>query len=209
MRAHPCSRATCPRCAIGSLAAVRVVGGVARGRRIQAPAGRGTRPTGDRVREAVFDMLASMGGLDGAVVADLFAGSGALGIEALSRGAARATFVEADRRAVDTLVANLAAVGDLAGRAEVVRSEVLAWLGPGPALEQEPPRAFDVALCDPPYGFGRWAELLARIRAGTVVVESDRPVEPGPAWRVLRCRSYGGTVVTLARPMEVAQGGTA
>lgn len=156
-------------------------------------------------------MLASMGGLDGAVVADLFAGSGALGIEALSRGAGRATFVEADRRALDTLVANLAVVGDLAGRAEVVRSEVLAWLGPGPgpASEQEPPRAFDVALCDPPYGFGRWAELLARIRAGTVVVESDRPVEPGPAWRVLKCRSYGGTVVTVARPTEPAQGGTA
>jgi 16S rRNA (guanine966-N2)-methyltransferase len=87
---------------------VRVVAGAARGRPLRAPAGRGTRPTSDRVREAMFSMLASMDALEGAVVVDLFAGSGALGIEALSRGAGRAVFVDDDRSALDAVQANLA-----------------------------------------------------------------------------------------------------
>lgn len=156
-------------------------------------------------------MLTSMGAVEGAVAADLFAGSGALGIEALSRGAARVTFVEADRRPLAVLVANLAVIGELAARAEVVRADVPTWLAPVPAGAG--PARFDLVLCDPPYGSARWAELFSRLEArvvgtGLVVAESDRALEPGPAWRVLRSRSYGGTVVTLARPQDPAERGT-
>ncbi|MGH9064864.1 MAG: RsmD family RNA methyltransferase, partial [Acidimicrobiales bacterium] len=110
---------------------MRVVGGEARGRRLVAPPGAGTRPTADRVREAMFDMVESLGGVEGAAVADLFAGSGALGVEAISRGAERATFVETDRGALAALRANLAVLGARAQRAQVVRADVLAWLGGG------------------------------------------------------------------------------
>src|SRR4051794_27692158 len=98
---------------------MRVIAGVAKGRRLLAPEGLDTRPTGDRVREATFNALHSLGALEGATVVDLFAGSGALGIEALSRGASRATFVDADRRAIRAVEANLAAT-DLASQAEIV-----------------------------------------------------------------------------------------
>src|SRR5258706_7562012 len=90
---------------------MRVVSGTAKGRKLVAPAGRSTRPTSDRVREAIFSMLASLDALEGAIVVDLFAGSGALGIEALSRGAAHATFYELDREAVAAIETNLATTG--------------------------------------------------------------------------------------------------
>ncbi|MFN2506284.1 MAG: RsmD family RNA methyltransferase, partial [Acidimicrobiales bacterium] len=90
---------------------MRVVAGLAGGRRLQAPEGRSIRPTSERVREAVFASLGSLGAVQGARVLDLFAGSGALGIEALSRGARSATFVDSDLRAVAAIRANLAAVG--------------------------------------------------------------------------------------------------
>jgi len=170
---------------------VRVVAGLARGRRLEAPPGRGTRPTLDRVREAVLNALGSMGVVEGARVLDLFAGSGALGIEALSRGAAEATFVDDDRRAVGAVRANLATTG-LAGAATVVRDDALGFLrrGAGP---------FDVAFCDPPYAFDGWTELGRLLDAGVVVVESDREVDLGGGWSVERTRRYGDTLVTMAR----------
>jgi 16S rRNA (guanine966-N2)-methyltransferase len=172
---------------------MRVVAGSARGRRLQAPAGRSTRPTADRVREAVFNALGSLGAVEGASVLDLFAGSGALGIEALSRGAARATFVDSDRRAVEVVRANLETVG-LAGRATVVRGDVLSHLVDlGPV---------DLALVDPPYAFDGWDTLLEALDARFVVAESDREIPAGEAWEVLRARRYGGTVVTLLRRRE-------
>src|SRR5438093_104252 len=103
---------------------MRVVAGTARGRRLQAPPGRDVRPTSDRVREAVFSSLASLDVIEGATVADLFAGSGAMGVEALSRGAASATFVDSSAAAVAAIRANLADTG-LAGTATVVRADVL------------------------------------------------------------------------------------
>jgi 16S rRNA (guanine966-N2)-methyltransferase len=173
---------------------MRVVAGTARGRKLEAPPGRDVRPTGDRVREAVFNALGSLGAVDGARVLDLFAGTGALGIEALSRGAVSATFVERDRAAVATVRANLAALG-LDG--EVVQADALQW------LERDPPSfdpaAFDLALLDPPYAFDGWDDLLARIPAHLVVIESDRSIAPGEAWDVLREKRYGDTVVTIAR----------
>jgi 16S rRNA (guanine966-N2)-methyltransferase len=148
---------------------VRVVAGLYRGRPLKAPPGTDTRPTADRVREALFSIL---GPVDGLAVLDLFAGSGALGIEALSRGAASATFVERDRRAAAVIEANLAALG---AEGEVVATDAVRWLG-------EPPvTGFDLVLLDPPYDS---AERLARPLSGLlpgvvaanarIVTESDK-----------------------------------
>lgn len=173
---------------------MRVVAGEARGRRLVAPPGDRVRPTGDRVREAVFNALGSLGAVAGADVLDLFAGSGALGIEALSRGAAHATFVEADRRAVAAVRRNLAATG-LGDRATVVAGDAFAHLAAlGPA------RRYTLALCDPPYRFDRWDELLAALPADLVVVESASAVAVPPAWAVERSRRYGSTVVAFLVP---------
>jgi 16S rRNA (guanine966-N2)-methyltransferase len=177
---------------------VRVVSGEAGGRKLVAPDGVDTRPTSDRVREATFNALGSLGAIEGSTVLDLFAGSGAMGIEALSRGAAHATFVERDRGARAVIEHNLAATG-LAERATVVAADALAWLagtaGGGAA------RAFDLAICDPPYAFSEWPDLLAALPAALVVVESDREVDPGPGWEVVRTKRYGTTVVAIVRPM--------
>lgn len=180
-----------------------MVAGTARGRRIAAPPGTDTRPTTDRVREAVFNALGSLGAVDGAVVVDLFAGSGALGIEALSRGAASAHFVESDRRAADVVEANLHDLG-LADRGVVLRRPVAA------SLEQLP-EVVDLVLADPPYAFEGWAELLASLaprlsRDALVVAESDRSLALPEGWEKVRERTYGGTVVLFARPARRAAG---
>lgn len=177
----------------GTVQAVRVVAGTARGRRLSAPPGRAVRPTSDRVREAVFNALASLDAVEGAAVVDLFAGSGALGIEALSRGAAHTVFVERDRRALQAIHANLVATG-LAERATVVADDALAW------VEHRHEAPADLVLVDPPYAFDRWPALLAALEARLLVVESDRRIDLGPRWRVVRERRYGGTVVQFAEP---------
>jgi 16S rRNA (guanine966-N2)-methyltransferase len=169
---------------------VRVVGGTARGRPLRAPKGGDVRPTSDRVRESVFNVLMSLGGVDGATVLDLFCGTGALGIEALSRGAAHVTFVD---RHIGTVRANLDALG-FAGQATVVRAEVVRWLEGAPS--------FDVAFVDPPYAFEEWTALLDRLEAGLVVLESDRAVDPGERLRVVGTKRYGSTVVVVAQPNE-------
>jgi 16S rRNA (guanine966-N2)-methyltransferase len=173
---------------------MRVVAGEARGRRLQAPAGPRTRPTSDRVREAIFDVLGSLDAVRDATVADLFAGSGALGIEALSRGAATATFVDRDRDAVASIRANLASCGFGADRAQVVPGDVLSWVAGAPPV--------DLVLADPPYSFTGWPELLAGLAptTGLAVLETGGVLELGSAWRVLRQKQYGGTVVTVIRP---------
>ena len=156
----------------------RIVAGVAGGRRLAVPPS-GTRPTSDRVREALFSALAHDPGLSGAAVLDLCAGSGALGLEALSRGAAHVLFVESDRRAAAVLRRNVAAV-DLPGAQ--VRAAPAAAVLAGP-----PDRAYDLLLVDPPYAtsdaeVAGW--LVAAVANGwladdaTVVVE--RPTRGGP-----------------------------
>ena len=171
---------------------MRVVAGSARGRRLTTPAGQGVRPTADRVREATFNALGSLGVVEGATVLDLFAGSGAMGIEALSRGAASATFVDRDPRALAAVRANLEATG-LAARAEVVRADAERWL--------EGAGRFDLAVLDPPYATGdrAWGQLLGALDAEVAVLESDREVSLPEGWGILRSRSYGGSVVVLAR----------
>jgi 16S rRNA (guanine966-N2)-methyltransferase len=170
---------------------MRVVAGVAGGRRLTAPAGRQVRPTSERVREALFNALGSLGAIDGATVLDLFAGTGALGIEALSRGAASAVFVDADARAVAAIKENLAATG-LAERARVVQADALRYLAGAPPT-------VDVAFADPPYAFAAWPGLLAVLPARLVAIEARSHVELGPGWHALRSKRYGDTVVTLAR----------
>jgi 16S rRNA (guanine966-N2)-methyltransferase len=173
---------------------MRVVAGSAKGRRLVAPLGQATRPTSDRVREATFNALHSLGVVEGAVVLDLFAGSGALGIEALSRGAAHATFVDHDRLALAVVAQNLEATG-LAERSTVVRADAFSFSASGVTL----------ALLDPPYSVvdEGWSRLLDALDAEVVVMESDREVDPGPRWHQLRARRYGGTVVVVARSVEL------
>ena len=177
---------------------MRVVAGVAGGRRLLAPPGRKVRPTSERVREALFNSLGSLGAIDGATVVDLFAGTGALGIEALSRGATSATFVDADARAVAAIRQNLKVTG-LAERARVVHADVLRYLA---GLPQEEVARFDVAFVDPPYAFDGWAGLLAVVPARLVAIESRSHVALDEGWHPLRSRRYGDTVVTLARRVE-------
>ncbi len=172
---------------------MRVVAGIARGRKLVAPKGDVTRPTSDFVREAMFNTLGSFLDIEGASVLDLFAGTGALGIEALSRGADHATFVESQRAALEAIRANLAATR-FVGQATVLSLD---------AARFSPP-AVDLAFVDPPYAFGEWSALLARLNAGIAVLESDREVDPGPGWRVLRVKKYGTTVVTLTSKTESA-----
>lgn len=167
---------------------VRVVSGEFRGRSIVAPDGSATRPTTDKVREAVFNALGSLGVVEGAVVADLFAGSGALGLEALSRGAESCVFVERDSAALRALRSNIAHLG-VDRRSRVVASDALAVAASLTGL--------DLALVDPPYTFDDWQTLLDRLSAPFVVAESDREITAPPGWAGVRARRYGRTWVTF------------
>jgi 16S rRNA (guanine966-N2)-methyltransferase len=168
---------------------VRVVAGSAGGRRLTAPPGRRVRPTSERVREALFGALGSLGAVERARVVDLFAGSGALGIEALSRGAASVTFVDDDPASVAAIKANLKATG-LEGK--VVRSDALRFLASDPG-------EFDLALADPPYAFDQWAPLLAALPAPLAALESGPPLEVPAGWEVVRARRYGDSRLTIVR----------
>lgn len=180
--------------------ALRVISGEAGGRRLVAPKG-DARPTADRVKESLF---ASLGAdrIEGAIVLDLYAGSGALGIEALSRGAARAVFVDKDRRAQDALRTNLATTG-FTERAQVNLGPAASFVG------RDAGTPFDLVFLDPPYDLdaaelARVLETLARpgllADAATVVVETRRDVPPvlPEGWTVGWARVYGDTLLTVA-----------
>jgi 16S rRNA (guanine966-N2)-methyltransferase len=153
-----------------------------------APKGHDVRPTTDRVREALGNRLQSMGVLRDARVVDLFAGTGALGIEALSRGAAHATFVENAGAALAAIETNLDALG-FADQATVVRSDVVAYAAGAPPV--------DIAFIDPPYTWDGWESLLKSLRADYAVCEARHPVEVPDGWELVRSDRYGTTVVTL------------
>ncbi|MDH3297282.1 MAG: 16S rRNA (guanine(966)-N(2))-methyltransferase RsmD [Gemmatimonadota bacterium] len=171
---------------------LRVTGGYLGGRRLRSPSGRSTRPTGARVREAWFSAISDR--IPGATVLDLFAGSGALGIEALSRGAERVTFVESSRTAMAVLRQNVAAL-DLESRSEFVRADVFRTL----VRFSEPAAVCDLALADPPYdsSFARQVVQvwLERPFASMLCVEHARSGLAGvqPDWT----RVYGDTALSF------------
>jgi len=181
---------------------MRVIAGSARGRRLAAPPGEGTRPTADRVREALFSILGPPP--DSAVVLDLFAGAGTLGIEALSRGAERAVFADHSRAAARVLRKNLEELG-LAGRAEVHVGDATRF---AQRLARDG-RTFSWIFLDPPYAAGLADAALAAIAAGrllapdgTVVVEHDRRAPPQAEHGLLLkadCRRYGDSELTFYR----------
>ena len=170
---------------------MRIISGSRKGHTIQAPSGRGTRPTSDRVRESIFNIL---GPVDDAAVLDLYAGSGAMGLEALSRGAASAVFVERDPDAIRAIERNL---DKLRLRGTVLRQDAIAVL----AGEK---RKYDLVFVDPPYEM--YADLepqLARYlpsvvaEDGVVVVETDARVEPDLPLEQRASRKYGSVRVTV------------
>jgi 16S rRNA (guanine966-N2)-methyltransferase len=174
---------------------MRIVAGARKGARIYSPKGSATRPTGDRVREAVFNLV---GPLDGARVLDLYAGSGAMGLEALSRGAARVVFVETDRDALRAIERNLDKL-ELTG-AEVAREDAVRRL----TADARSGRRYDLVLVDPPYRMihDALASLAPHLPAavapdGLVVVESDARDEPELPLPRRTSRRYGSTRVTL------------
>ena len=191
--------------AAGGAEPVRIVGGSLRGLRLRAPAGERVRPTGERVREALFDILIHGGmsaPLEGARVVDLFAGTGALGLEALSRGAAHLTAVESEADVRGVLRANVEALG-CSDRVTVVAADATHL---PPAIT-----ACDLALLDPPYHVGLAAPALAALLGGgwledaaTVVVEHavDDPFEPPASLAVRDRRRYGRTGLTLLSPAD-------
>jgi 16S rRNA (guanine966-N2)-methyltransferase len=174
---------------------VRVVAGVHRGRRLQAPPGQSTRPTSDRVREALFSILGPEA-VAGARVLDLFAGSGALGIEALSRGAAGAVFVDSDARAVAAIRANLTAIG---ADAAVHRRDSFEWLAAAEGT-------FDLVFADPPYSSagrtaGPLSDLLAPLLTdeSLTVTESDKREPLLLSLPLIDERTYGDTRIAIHR----------
>lgn len=178
---------------------MRIIAGQWRGRPLIAPPGEATRPTSERAREALFSMLASrLGDFEGLRVADLFAGTGALGLEALSRGAAHVTFVERDRAAVAALTANIARLG--AGPATTLVTSPVEALGRAAV-------PFDVLLLDPPYGEGLALPALARLAANgwigggaLVSVETEAKLDLAPPGLTLdTVRTHGKARLHLFR----------
>ena len=175
---------------------MRIIAGALRGRKLEAPEGMATRPTADRVRETLFSMLTSrLGSFEGLRVADLFAGSGALGLEALSRGAAFACFVEQDRRAIDAIRANITALG-VEDRCQLVARSALALA---------PAEPFDLIFADPPYtpqsGSAAVAEIVrAGWAGGWLAIETSRRDRVDPlALEIAAEREVGRARLTLLR----------
>ena len=173
---------------------MRIIAGTHRGHTIHAPKGRDTRPTSDRVRENLFNIV---GPLDGAAVLDLYAGSGALGLEALSRGAARAVFVERDGEAARTIERNL---DKLRLSGTVLRQDAVTAL----ATEAGAGRKYDLVLVDPPYGMyediqPKLARYLPAVLAedGVAVLETDARVEPDLPLALRTSRKYGAARISV------------
>ena len=189
---------------------LRVIAGTVRGRRLVAPPGDDIRPTKGIVREAMFSALDARGAIVDAAVLDLYAGTGALGLEALSRGAARAVLVEQDRRALEAIGANVEYTG-FGARARVVRSDVAVFLaGPPP-----PEAPFDLAFADPPYD-ATTADLQSLVErlaepgwlAPGAMVSVERPAAAGVAlpegFRSGWERKFGDTLVVFVEPSDSA-----
>ena len=171
---------------------MRVIGGSARGRPLKAKIPPTVRPTTDYAREAIFSMLESRGGLYDLVVVDLYCGSGAMGIEAMSRGASKVYFVDSDAACLAAVKVNLEPL-QLDAEALFVRATLPVWTAPDD---------IDLVLADPPYGPLDLASVLTGVRAHRVVIENDRHMEPPDGWIVTKTKRYGTTLVTMLEPDE-------
>lgn len=186
---------------------MRVVAGEAGGRRLIAPEGSDTRPTLDRVREAMFNSLVSLGAVDDAKVLDLYAGSGALGIEALSRGARSCVFVDSGRDARKAIATNLATTGFIE-RSLVAPQDAVTWLRQTSASASSEQSRFDLVLIDPPYAAEDelWSEVLGFVgivaAGGVVVTESARLIAVPAGWDAQREKRYGGTIISVLLPPD-------
>jgi 16S rRNA (guanine966-N2)-methyltransferase len=186
-----------------------VISGSVRGRLIVAPPGEDIRPTTDKTRSAMFNALISRNMIQDATVVDLFAGTGSVGIEALSRGATRATFVDSDRTAVDCTKYNLEHL-NLNDQSSVIKSDVNRWLDSTSSsafqVDEDSPL---VVFADPPYAFTAWPELLERLHPrlaplgvdALAVLESGKTIELPDNWELEREARYGAAYVTFARPL--------
>ena len=181
---------------------MRIISGELGGRRIKTLERSGLRPTTDRVRESVFSILTSRLAFDGIDVLDLFAGSGALGIEALSRGASHCTFVESDRRTAMLIETNLRELG-VESRGRVIARDALKFVA---SCEKR----FDLVLADPPYAAAVFDQLVHEVFARGLVLEHGlfllehsstmRPRTPGNA-RIEASREFGDSAVTIFSPL--------
>jgi len=185
---------------------LRVIGGQWRSRKLKFPAVPGLRPTPDRVRETLFNWLAPV--LNGARCLDLFAGSGALGIEALSRGAAHVVFIDADAQATKTLRENLRLLQT--DTAEVLTADALCW------LQQIPSDSFDIVFLDPPFGQSCLSPVCQALENGAflraramIYLESERhsPLVFPPAWALLKDKTAGQVHYCLAQRAVEKNGG--
>jgi 16S rRNA (guanine(966)-N(2))-methyltransferase RsmD len=182
---------------------MRIISGISKGRRLATPKGQAIRPTSDRVKESIFNILG--GEVEGKVVLDLFAGTGNLGIEALSRGAKKALFVEKGKEALKLIQQNLSQSG-MNGRSEIIPKNVIRAIG---ILEQRG-ESFDLILMDPPYGKGLIQKTLMELHLNRIYHEGSLLViehdwrEPIPAtvegWTLLRQRRIGDTVISFLTP---------
>ncbi len=184
-------RKACYRLMFARFDSVRVLTGAKKSRKLLTNVSEATRPTSSRVKKSIFDILWSRFGVEGKSVLDLFAGTGALGIEALSRGASEACFVDRSKDAVKVIKINLSRLGMDPRSYKVVNSDYKSF------LTNYRGARFDIAFLDPPYAFSDWDELLLMVPAAIMVCEAGNPIQPPLGLKKLLERKYGTTVVTL------------
>lgn len=175
---------------------MRVLTGANKNRRLSSKVSIATRPTSSRVRKSIFDILWSRVGIDDKSILDLFAGTGALGIEALSRGARQAHFVDHSANAIKVVRENLNALGIEQSRYKVLISDFENFLNEYGGPE------FDIAFLDPPYSFDEWPLLLRKVPASVMVCETGHPIDLPPECEKTVERRYGTTYVTLASRLD-------
>ena len=172
---------------------MRVQGGNAKGRKLSGSIGTNVRPTTARVKKSIFDTLYNLIDLQGAKVVDIFAGTGALGFECASRGAASVVFVEANIATSKALSKSLAALNlsDLGCDFKVVNSDALTY------LKRNPNSDFDLAFVDPPYVFEGWTEIFENLNAKIVVAETNRELPQAIRYERIKFKKYGDTYVSF------------
>ena len=168
---------------------MRVISGSAKGRKLVVPSGDHVRPTKDRVKEAIFNSLHSYGLVESRSFLDLFSGTGSLGIEALSRGAKSAVFIDHHAEAIDCIILNVEKL-NYGSTSKILKTDALSFL--------ERDDYFDVALLDPPYKYEHWGTLLKRVNAHSIVIESSEQVTLESDWEIIKSQKYGQTNLLIA-----------